>query len=73
MTVFLDDDDIKTLTGFSIKKKQVEQLRKMGIPFFLNGCGKPVVARSAIDGGVNTGKSKTGWTPSILKSHGNAA
>lgn len=48
--VFLGSEEIAVLTGRKIKSKQIEALRKMGLPFFVNACGKPVVSRSAIDG-----------------------
>lgn len=48
--VFLNKDDIAILTGRKVRSKQVEQLRKMKIPFWVNAIGAPVVARSAIEG-----------------------
>lgn len=48
--VFLDGAEVAELTGRKIKSKQIEALRKMGLPFFVNACGKPVVSRSAIEG-----------------------
>jgi len=46
--LFLDDDALRKLTGFAHKGKQVAQLRKMGIPFWVNGRGQAVVASSAV-------------------------
>ena len=48
---FLDSEELSTLTGRKLKSYQIEALRRMGIPFFVNALGRPVVARSAIDGG----------------------
>ena len=48
---FLDSDELSTLTGRKLKSYQIEALRRMGVPFFVNAIGRPVVARSAIDGG----------------------
>lgn len=47
---FLDRDALSELTGRKTKSKQIEALRKMGLPFFVNACGKPVVSVSAIEG-----------------------
>lgn len=47
---FLSKEDVATLTGAKIKSKQIAQLRKMGLPFWVNALGVPVVPRSAIEG-----------------------
>lgn len=49
-STFLSKEDVATLTGAKIKSKQVEQLRRMRLPFWINAQGVPVVPRSAIDG-----------------------
>jgi len=64
--VFLNPDELALLTGFHRKGRQVEQLRRMGIAFFVNGCGRPVVARTAIEGSA-TGASPRTWAPSVVK------
>lgn len=46
---FLTAVELRELTGFVIKSRQIEQLRTMGIPFRINGCGKPVVTRSSVE------------------------
>jgi hypothetical protein len=43
----LCDDILRELTGCSIKKKQIEQLRAMGVPFIMNTAGKLVVTADA--------------------------
>ncbi|HEV2612497.1 MAG TPA: DUF4224 domain-containing protein [Noviherbaspirillum sp.] len=48
--VFLEESEIVVLTGRKIKSKQIEALRKMGLPFFVNAVGKPIVTRSAAEG-----------------------
>lgn len=64
---FLSDDDVAILTGRKIRKLQVEQLRKMGIPFYLNAVGRPVVARSIIEGRVQVAAAPAPrWQPSAL-------
>jgi hypothetical protein len=45
--LFLDDDALRKLTGCAQKAKQVAQLRRMGIPFWINARGQAVVACSA--------------------------
>jgi hypothetical protein len=49
-STFLDHNEIKDLTGRPQKSRQIAALRKMCIPFFVNDVGKPVVARSAVEG-----------------------
>lgn len=61
--VFLDGAELAELTGRKIKSKQIEALRKMGLPFFVNACGKPVVSRSVIDGKKDTQQASTWEMP----------
>jgi hypothetical protein len=62
MSAFLQADDLAVLTGRKVKSKQIEALRQMGIAFFVNACGKPVVTLAAIEGRKEAGKAKT-WEP----------
>jgi hypothetical protein len=64
--VFLNPDELALLTGFHRKGRQVDQLRRMGIAFYVNGCGRPVVARGAIEGNAAGTSSRT-WAPSVVK------
>lgn len=64
--MFLNPDELALLTGFHRKGRQVEQLRRMGIAFYMNGCGRPVVARAAIEGSA-AGVSPRAWAPSVVK------
>lgn len=57
--VFLESGEIAELTGRKIKSKQIETLRQMGMRFWVNAAGKPVVPRSAIDGIKELPKKKT--------------
>lgn len=50
MGMFLTADDLAELTGRKIKSKQIEVLRRMGLPFHVNASGKPVVPVAAIEG-----------------------
>lgn len=50
MGMFLSRDELAELTGRKAKAKQVETLRRMGVPFRVNAVGRPVVASAAIEG-----------------------
>lgn len=63
---FLGNDEITVLTGRKIKSKQIEALRKMGIPYFVNATGHPVVTRTAIEGKKDEPQPKK-WTPNVLR------
>lgn len=60
--MFLNQEELATLTGRKMKSKQIEALRRMGLPFHVNAVGKPVVARVAIEGRVPA-PTKPAWTP----------
>ncbi|PSJ15975.1 DUF4224 domain-containing protein [Nitrosomonas supralitoralis] len=69
MSIFLDDDDVARLAGTKIKSRQVAQLRIMGILFYINAAGRPVVPRSAVEGNNQPLNQDQSWTPNVLK-HG---
>ena len=61
--MFLNADELKELTGRAQRARQIAQLRLMGIAFWINAAGRPVVARAAIEGGkADTPQPKT-WEP----------
>lgn len=62
--MFLEPAELRTLTGYAQRSKQVAQLRLMGIPFHINAAGRPVVARAIIEGGKQKQEVKSTWTPS---------
>ena len=64
--MFLNPDELALLTGFHRKGRQVEQLRRMGIAFYVNGCGRPIVARTVIEGTAEGALPRT-WAPSVVK------
>jgi hypothetical protein len=66
--MFLDPTQLRQLTGYARKGKQIEVLRARGIPFWVNGRGVPVVACSAVDGGPKAPApaAATGWQPAVL-------
>jgi hypothetical protein len=66
--VFLDKDDIVALTNRKAKGKQIDILRRMGIPFFVNSTGHPVVTRSAVEGKPEAEQPvKRAWVPKVLQ------
>lgn len=61
---FLDDTALRKLTGYKVARLQIDQLRRMGVPFFVNGAGKPVVPRAAVEGSKpKQPKPESGWQP----------
>lgn len=62
--MFLDADELKKLTGYAQRARQIAQLRQMGIAFWVNGAGRPVVPRATIEGGKSAAPqpAKT-WEP----------
>lgn len=66
MSIFLDSDDVATLTGEKQKTRQVAALRTMGIAFFVNPSGRPVVTKAALEGNIQSDKPKVSWKPSVL-------
>jgi Domain of unknown function (DUF4224) len=65
--LFLTGEEMTVLTGRKMKGKQVEAMRTMGILFFVDAMGQPVVARSAINGGQPEPKLKEPWVPKVLR------
>lgn len=69
--MFLSPIELVVLTGRKIKSKQIEALRRMGVPFLVNACGRAVVARAAIEGratdsGRRESAIRAAWNPAIL-------
>lgn len=60
--MFLDAAELVILTGRSVKAKQIDTLRKMGLPFRVNACGKPVVTVAAVEGRREAPQPKQ-WSP----------
>lgn len=67
-STFLTPEEIAVLSGRKSKSRQIEALRTMGVPFFVNGIGHAVVARSAVEGGkATTEPPKKEWVPPGLR------
>lgn len=73
--LFLSAEELRELTGYAIKAKQIAQLRSMAVPFRVNGCGRPVVTRSAVEGSGKASKEaiKPAWQPKGLPGFREAA
>lgn len=67
--MFLSADDVSALTGRKFKSLQIKVLRQMGLPFYVNAAGRPVVAQSVIDArtAVAAAPVKAAWVPRVLK------
>ena len=64
--LFLNAEEVHQLTGFKRKTKQIQQIKKMGIPFFINATNRPIVSRSVVDGSAKAKPPKTqGWQPAL--------
>lgn len=63
MGMFLTADDLAELTGRRMKSKQIEALRRMGLPFHVNAVGKPVVPATAIEGKKPPSAPAPTWQP----------
>jgi hypothetical protein len=64
MAMFLTADELAELTGRKIKSKQIEALRRMGLPFHVNAVGKPVVSAAAVEGRkLPVAAPATTWQP----------
>ncbi|SNU86994.1 Uncharacterised protein [Pandoraea sputorum] len=66
MDTFLSPEEVSYLTGRQLKAKQVDALRKMGIPFFVNARGAAIVARAAIEGRAAPLPVVKGWKPKVM-------
>jgi hypothetical protein len=65
---FLDQAGIATLAGRKFKSRQIDTLRRMAIPFFVNATGHPVVARAGIHGLRKAEvEQKKAWVPKVLR------
>lgn len=67
MSIFLDPDDVATLTGKRTKSGQIDQLRRMGFLFYVNASGHPVVPKSSIESHSLTTVVDNEWKPNVLR------
>lgn len=66
--MFLERDELVTLTGRKTKGLQIDALRRMGIAFYVNAIGHPVVTRAALEGSKTIELPKPAWSPRVLRS-----
>lgn len=66
MSAFLEREEVAALTGRKMKSLQIQQLRRMGIPFHINATGHPVVTRNAVEGKKDDAE-KPVWKPNVLR------
>lgn len=66
--IFLTREEIRVLTGRTRRLYQIEQLRKMGIPFYLNAAGWPIIAKAAVEGSAESVNIDKPWRPAVLGS-----
>lgn len=56
---FLTDSEVKDMTGYGIKSKQIEYLRNNGLPHFISASGNPRVPRAILHSSPKQ-KARTG-------------
>lgn len=72
MSTFLTEKDMVELTGIrqgkdgrTREQRQVDILRKMKIPHYVNAVGRPIVARAVIEGGAPPPMPTAAWEPRL--------
>ncbi len=71
MSVFLAQSDVSILTGKKLKSGQVDVLRRIGILFYVNAAGHPVVPRSAVEGlNKSIEQQDKPWVPAAIRRNG---
>lgn len=63
MDTFLTTEAVIKLTGRRRKSKQIEALRAMNLPFWVNAIGEPVVTIAAVEGRKEAPREKTWVMP----------
>lgn len=80
--MFLTEEEIAILTGIKIGRhgkrkveRQVEELRKMGVPHYVNAAGRPIVVRAVLEGqSLPEAKPPTPrWEPGVMSKVKNSA
>ena len=61
--IFLERDEVVTLTGRKLKRNLIDALRRMGITFSVNATGHPIVTRAAVEGKPDFTPPKRTWAP----------
>lgn len=64
----MSNEDVAILTGKKLKSGQVDVLRRMGILFYVNAAGQPVVPRSSVEHHLHSSPPPDQpWVPNVLK------
>ncbi|WP_313330582.1 DUF4224 domain-containing protein [Comamonas sp.] len=66
--MFLEKEELRSLTGRAFKSLQIAWLRSSGIPFRVNATGHPVVTRAAVEGKVEPEIRQAVWVSKALRS-----
>lgn len=67
--MFLTAADVAHLTGRKTRRRQIDALRAMGVPFLVNALGWPVVTISAVEGrqAAHPAPQRAEWRPAVLQ------
>lgn len=73
MAIFLSTEELAELTGIRTgrdgktrEQRQIDALKSMKIPHYVNAARRPVVARAAIEGAAKPNPVKEqGWEPAF--------
>jgi hypothetical protein len=60
---------VETFTGRKSRARQIEALRKMGVQFYTNDIGRPVVPVTAITG-AKSAPEPVKWRPAVMSGGG---
>jgi len=61
--MFLSDAELRELTSYAHRAKQVAELRRMGIAFHVNAAGRPIVAKAVFEAGKTSPQPAKTWEP----------
>lgn len=67
---FLSVAEVAALTGRKKHSLQIALLKKIGMPFWVNARGQPIIARTALDGRKEVVKPPAAnepWVPNVLR------
>lgn len=60
--IFLSKAELRELTSYAHRGKQIAELRRLGIAFWINAANEPKVARTTIEGSKAPAQPKP-WEP----------
>lgn len=63
--MFLTRQELATLTGCSYKRLQIAELRRLGIPHFINRAGYPIVVKAILEGRKEPANDE--WQSNVLR------